>query len=252
MTTPSTRFKFEDLAVRVSPPWLQRTVGGALMRAFGAVMDDMLTDAVQGVGMRFPTDVVAADALALTGKERRMLRGPAEASKTYARRIRRWWDANKLRGGPYELLREFQAYLTGTIDSQIELVYYSGQRYTIPPDPDTTITRDSITWDADGSGHWARIWLFLEVESVLVTDAGETIVTDAGDTFVAFYGDPSDPDVLTTIPKDWAAAHIELITIVLLTDSERLWDYPTPTDQTWDTGTGGTWDDGATVVTVSP
>lgn len=244
--------KFADAIATFSPPWLQRTVGGALMKSIAQVMDDVVTRGVLGTALRFPTDSVDADALALTGKERRMRRGPAEASSTYARRIRRWWDANKLRGGPYELLREFQAYLAGTINAQIELVYYSGARFTIVEYPGTTITRDSITWGADGSGHWARLWIFIECESVLVTDAGETIITDAGDTLIALFGDPSDSDVLTSIPREWAAAHIELITIVLLTSVERLWDYPTPAPTTWDEGTGGTWDDGATVVTVSP
>jgi hypothetical protein len=93
---------------------------------------------------------------------------------------------------------------------------------------------------------WAHLWLFFYVTgffTTLVTAADEVLVTDAGDTLIAtdvFSGVISDAEAeqFRAIPREWSAAHLPYITIVLLYDdpdtgaSARLWNYPQPVP-TW-------------------
>jgi hypothetical protein len=234
---------YTENLVRISPPWLQRSVGGRLLRSIGALADEISSRIVQGVALRFPTDVVDPDALALTGQERRMLRGPAEDAVTYARRIRSWWDAHRIRGGPYALLEQFHAYLSGLLNVQIDCVYWSGTRRSISIDG--VITRDSISWGADGSSEWSQIWLFLYLAADIVTTSDETLIDDDGNTLMFTIGDPDDLEVLRAIPREWSAAHIHRTTIVVLADYRQLWDYP-PAILTWDDDEG-LWDDTPTI-----
>lgn len=89
---------------------------------------------------------------------------------------------------------------------------------------------------------WAHVWLFLycpdEITGLplaLVTDDGDAIVTDDGEgilaeTTIALADGLTSLEeaVFTAIPREWSAAHIPYITVVLLFGARRLWDYPVP------------------------
>jgi len=240
---------FADALPRLGPPWLQRSVAGRLMRGFGQILDDVVDRATFGVALRFPTDFVDPDALALIGRERRIRRGPNESAVTYARRLRPWWDMHRIRGGPYALLRECRAYIKAVADVAIDVVYYSGTRRWI--DTNEMITRDSIVWGADGSGLWARIWIFLHFAAQITTTGGELLTDDLGHTLLIGLADPSDLEVLTAIPREWNAAHVQHTTVVVLSGLRRLWSYPQPVPTWADWGaSGATWGSPPTIATI--
>jgi hypothetical protein len=227
--------RFENAIKKITPPWLQRSVGGRVMRALASVVDDHVDRLVFGVRLRFPgfdVDDIDPDALALIGRERRILRGPAEAPATYAARLRTWWDAHRGRGGPYALLEQLRAFFLGTLEVRMDVVAQSGTRYWM--DEDGVITRDAIEWDGDGTGKWARVWVFFYLTTLpasLVTHAGDRLVTHAGDVLTGeslLGGAISDEDaaMFTAIPREWSAAHIDKTTVVLLAGDAVLVGYP--------------------------
>lgn len=153
------------LVRKLTPPWLQRTEGAAVMEGIAQVLDEFVHDRiVQGVKLRFPGAPPRAldeKALALIGRERRVRRGPGEDAATYAPRLRGWWDAHRTRGGPYALLEQLYAFFVGWLNVRMDVVYYSGTRRWI--DASGTITHDSISWSASGPEEGGQVALVANV-----------------------------------------------------------------------------------------
>lgn len=234
--------RFSSQTKLSSPSWLQRFVGGGLMESLGEVYDTLVDRTVQSIQTRWPGGGADDFALSYIGRDRLIIRGPAETSEGYSARLRRWWDANARRGGPYELLLQMRGYFRGYLDVPITLLYYSGRRYQMPADAETDddIVRDDIVWGGDGSGAWAQIWIFFDMGAVvplgddLTTEDGDSLTTEDGD---AIFTDralvPEDitgyPDeVFIAAVKPWLAAHVLRATLVFTWSNARLWGGPEP------------------------
>lgn len=235
-------FSFTNASKRVMPPWLQRTVGGALVTAIGAQVDGLRDRTVRAVAIRFPgLDFANLDtderALGLTGRERRIYRGPSEDAQTYARRLSGWWDAHRTRGSTYAMLSQLHAFVQDWLSVPIEHVAEFGLRHSMAADG--TVTRDQIAWTGDGSGGWAHAWLFFHLpdavplpSSYIVTSAGDFLVTSGGDFIVATEtitpgSITADEEALfTLIPAAWRAGHVPYVTVVLLYGDAALVGYP--------------------------
>lgn len=103
---------------------------------------------------------------------------------------------------------------------------------------------------------WAHVWVFFYcpdtipgADRVLITDAEDTLITDDGDVLIADQTialadglSPAEEEIFTAIPREWSAAHIPYITVVLLWGTARLWNYPQPVP-TWAewAASGATW-----------
>jgi hypothetical protein len=252
VTAPVVGF-FEAQMLRISPPWLVRPTGAATMRAIGQQLDVIADRVTLSVKARFP-DSAPDDALGKLGVDRRIIRGPAEPATSFARRLRIWWDSHRTEGGPYALLNQLFWYWFFTLDVPIEYVDYSGKRLTLGaalgPDGEPVITRDSIVWGADGSGLPAQYWLFFRLTSNLlpltIDVNGDYLIAGQGDVIVLMFdlnsGTPlpqSVVDEFTAVPREWTAAHIIKVHIVLLwPGGGRLWEYPQPVPG-WDFWTWG-------------
>ena len=207
------------------PPWLRRRVGGAILRAIGEVLDILIARTGAGVALRFPSPEVDAGALAIAGRERRIVRGLGEPTSTYALRVQRWLDAHRHRGNVYEMLRQWHAY-NGASPRRIDVVYYSGTRYIL--EADGTITRDILPdFGGDGTGRWAQAWCFL------YEDADPGPLT------------PDQEAQLTMIPRLWSAAHMLPLKVVVLWPGVALWDYP---PGPWDDAEDPTWTDAVPII----
>jgi len=137
------RLLFEAGILKVSPPWLRRTQGGALMQSFGKAIDGIVDRSIEAVAVRFPSTTYPG-ALPLISRDRRIRRGPQESDANFAARVLTWWTDHRTRGGPRALLRQLRAFWGGTIGT-IELVYQSGRTHAI--DVAGTITeRDFAGW----------------------------------------------------------------------------------------------------------
>lgn len=237
---PASR-SFESLLRRVGPPWLQRAVGGALKAAIGTVIDTVVDATAASISLRFP-NADRADALGYIGRDRRIMRGPAESDAAFAARVLPWWDMHRIRGGPYALLTQLQQYLAGFLDIEIHCVANSGNHHWI--DLDGEISRGFITgWSGDGEypTKWARIFLILHIDSdvlsmPLLSEGGEPILTESGEPIlvdISIYAlSDEDRRIFCAIAREWSAAHIDRIYIALLPPDGLLWDYPP--DLLWD------------------
>lgn len=252
---------YSSLLVQISPPWLQRLVGERFLSALGAPIDAAYERARESIKQRFPL-VVDDSSLAMVGRERRIRRGPAEDATTYARRLRTWWDAHRTRGGPYALLHQLDAFFEDWLNVRMDVVYYSGTRRWI--DENSVVTRDAVTWDADGTGKWARFWVVFYVPATipgadrfLVTDDGDFLVTDDGDFIMADSTiaveaiTPAEEAIFRAIPREWSAAHIDRIEVVLLWDDRRLWNYPQPVPTWAEWGSTSTWGEPPVVLPIT-
>lgn len=231
---------FENTLVGRVPPWLRRTVGAPIVRGLGATLDALAALSRESIKARFP-DATREDALAAIGKERRIRRGPTEDAATYASRLAPWLDDHRTRGGPYALARQLYLFWKGALGANFEIVYYSGRRFSVNG-ATGVVVRDDYSWGADSSGNWAQFWIFFHVtglSATLVDDTGAIFTTDTGATILADIlvgGALTDDEAeqFRCVPREWNAAHVKKITIVLLYENGRLWDYPSPpTYTTW-------------------
>lgn len=243
-----------------APPWLLRTQGRKFLEAVGQAFDALDQRVVDGVRSRWPL-AVDNSSLALLGRERRLRRGLYETDTTYARRLRVWLDRHRVRGGPYALLGQLHDYFLSFLPGRKDVVYWSGTRRWI--DEDGAITRDSIEWEADGSDEWAQIWVVFYVPDLialpgdlLMTLDHEILTTLDGDSLATSEsispGDltPAEAEIFTGIVREWSAAHVKRIHVVLIWDDRRLWSYPQPVPQWGDIET--TWgEQGARVVVIN-
>lgn len=229
--SPSEAFeRSEQTAIEIAPPWLRGTIGGAILRTMGEIVDEVGIRAGLAVRARFPGTY--EEALGRLGRDRLLPRGAGESVTSYVGRLERWLDDQPGRGSTRAMLEQWYAYMVGA-EVQIDVVYYSGTRFVLGTDG--TITQDSITWDADGSGDWAQAWCFLHYAA----DPGA--LTDA------------QTAAITLIPRQWIAAHMMPLHVVIIWPGARLWGYPTPLP-TWDEQDDiYTWGDlPATYVTEAP
>lgn len=214
--TATARLSFRFAMRRFVPPWLRRTVGGAIMDSLGVPVETLVDRCIESVKIRFPSERFP-DALAYIGRDRRIPRGPNEIDYTYSARLRLWWDAHLTRGGPYALLEQMYAFFQATDNPTIAVVGNSGIRHVV--DPSGNITRDEIGsagWTGDGEhpSKWARIFVIFQLSSSLFQGVSIYTLTD------------TQKAIACAVPVAWNAAHIERIYIRLLPSDGILWGYP--------------------------
>lgn len=258
------RLLFSNGMLRRMPPWLQRVVGAKVVQGLVDPVDALVLSSVAAVRARFPSADMP-DALALIGSDRRIRRGLAESATTYARRLRSWWTAHRTRGGPYALLNQLDLFFEDWLNVRMDLVAQSGNRHWI--DAASVVTHDAIMWGGDATGKWARFWVFfyLPADTIpspiggafIVTDDGSFIVTDDG-SFLVTDGEltasalsAAEIEMFSCIAREWSAAHIDEINVVLLWADRRLWNYPQPVP-TWSAWGGtSTWAEPPVIISVT-
>lgn len=202
--------RFERIIMTIVPPWLRRTIGGAILQGIARVMDALIYRAGYGVRLRFP--FVDEDSLSLAGRERRMTRGPTETSLTYSGRVQGWLPAHQHRGSAWELLRQWRAYngqdaYDANAGQPIDVLYQSGTLYKLYQSG--TLERAIVGWGGPlPAGGWAQAWCFLYV------DADPGALTDA------------QKAELLLIPRQWNAAHMLPLNVVVVWPGAALWAYP--------------------------
>lgn len=200
-----------------SPPWLRNGNAEKLLYALAVQVDCVGEALVAGVQSRFP-GYYSDESLKLIGAERRIARGPAELSGTYAVRLKRWLDDHRHRGGPYAMLEQLFAYYAPN-NFAIDLYYRNGCAYSLDVNGNITRTPGTGFTPDDRPDQWARWWLFFYTDAF--PSPGAEIIAS-----------------LKLIPHDWNAAHC-FGKIVVMPTGEELWNFPV--GHTWnETGTWNT------------
>jgi hypothetical protein len=234
---------FRDEIRLRSPSWLRTGTAERILYSVGFHLDGLADALAAGIKSRFP-NYYSPETLPLIGRERRIRRGTAESDTTYASRLRRWFDAHRHRGNPYELLRQVHAYYAPN-NFDVELVYRSGRRFSM--DVDGVVTRDDITWDPDHPDYtdetgWARWWLFFHWPGTIAGDDGlwgdPGVWGDGG-----IWGSNQTPEFirdLADVPADWNAGHC-FGHVVLMPPGTDVAGFPFSGD--WEPGVGSVGDD---------
>ena len=252
----------------ILPAWLKGSNAVNLVEAIGEQFDELADSAAQAVHLRFPNfrptsnkwddghtwdeaglvwDGAVGESLKYIGRDRKIRRGRRESDSAFGTRILPWWDEHKQRGNVPALLRQLHGYY-GDSPFEITCVSRNGTRHVIDAAGD--ITRDVIEFEPDLTPNlWSRLWLFY-AQPPGVTDDGiwdDPGYWDDGGTWDSNLT-VAEVDEIRTVPRDWLAAHIAQVQLVLLVESSLFWDYPP--GQVWD-GPGLVWgdaDEGAAIV----
>lgn len=226
---------FRNALLARLPPWWGRLFGAPVVRGLAAPLDVLAQDTADSVKLKFPTATLDAPALALIGKERRIVRGPDEAAGTYAARLRLWLDSHRTRGNAYALLGQLFAYWQATLNVPIEVVNANGGRASM--DIAGAITHDVVNWTGGGSlaTFWAQSWVFYHVpaalEVAIAAGTGDEIIAGTGDVVIGSIAlsagvlPPTIEESFKVIPREWAPAHQKRCTVVLLYGTGRVLGY---------------------------
>lgn len=212
-----------DTIRRIVPRWLQGRIGYAILYACAIHMDAIIEATQLSVKLRFPGRV-GYQSLDRIGRDRRMRRGVAEADATYAARLTAWLDNHITRGNAYTMLRQIHTHFAPN-NFRVELINYTGRRYTMDANGD--ITRDDVSWTPPGDpAKKFRWWLFYFLPDPPSNDG--------------FWGDPGvwgdggywgvgmtkeEIDAYRLIPSEWNALHATNSTLMLLGDAEQFDSY---------------------------
>ncbi len=217
---------YRDALYHLSPWWLRYGIALRIIYVIGLHLDIVAEMFVQGIRRRFP-GLDSSDALALSGRDRRIRRGRLEPDEIYAARMRRWLDDHARRGGPYAMLAQLSAHYA-TAPFAIDLVYCSTLCYRMAIDG--TVTRlllPTFAPDAELATKPGRWWLFYHWPTVPPTDGiwddpgtwDDGGVWDSGLT-------AEEVSDLRLIPNEWGNGHSRG-SIVLLAPGQIPEDYTT-------------------------
>jgi hypothetical protein len=166
-----------------------------LAGAIAIVWDALIEGAIEGLDASMPgqvegdsTSFPSVDALPYIGRDRRIVRGLAETTASYAGALRGWRKAHALEGTAFELLAQLQRIL-GPDPPRVRLVNSFGSWHTIEADgtrkmhvfdePGFQIAPDGTTslistmahpWDWDGTYDPFYIWPIIYAPNTLISE----------------------------------------------------------------------------------
>lgn len=228
------RLSFASVLLSRVPPWLRRMFGGPLLRGLADPLDSLADKTRESVRARFP-DAARADALAAIGTERRIRRGPSEEATVYASRLISWWDDHRGRGGPYALANQLYLFWKSALGVDFEIVGVNGVRHSVNGQTGS-VSRDTINWTGGGDpAQWAQLWIFFHnagtMSAAWDSGDGDTICDENGEEIVfdvpLYSISDEDAELFRVVPREWSAAHIKKITVVLLYGNGWVLGYPT-------------------------
>ncbi len=220
-----------DASDRISPTFMLGPTAKRIRYAINSVCDAIVEMAGIGVKARFP-EKAPEDALAIIGRDRRIMRGFAESSVSYRARLLRWLDDWRIAGSPFAIMGQIAGYILPNA-FRMRVVYTSAPSggtalwYTREADASKAyVTTTPTNWDWDGvTSGWYRFWV------VLYSHAGPWTATGIwggserwGDTTGTWGLSASNDEVqsIRQIVNDWKPAHATGIAVIVAFDSTKL------------------------------
>lgn len=157
---------FRTLRRRLGPRWLtEEGESGLLGYALDLLKDGFVRRLELGLLVRFPEqdpDGTPApdDALAAMGRDRSVLRGPSETSRSYAQRLKAWRQDAQFWGSAFGLMKDLAGYL-GALPS-FRIFNTHGDVFSRAADGTETYVLRESSWDWDGeTARWSRFWVVI-------------------------------------------------------------------------------------------
>jgi hypothetical protein len=156
---------FVDSILEYAPPWLLGTQGRALLRTFGTVLDDQLTQLKDGIKARFPL-TAPPDAIPYIAKDRGLEQGPNESNDAFAVRLDEAIPSHQTRGAAHTLLEQLAGYFTGTGTPPLRLVTQKGTWHEYDWTTGATTKTYGSFWNWDGLTQKWRGWVIIDGTSL--------------------------------------------------------------------------------------
>lgn len=233
---------FRDAILRIIPPRFRQGVAQKLFYSLAIHLDLLEAQAVWGVKARFP-GTAPYDALPLIGRDRRITRGFAEPTASYAARLRRWWDDHKIAGSAYSILQQVRGYLT-PYTPMMRIVNQHGTWYTLNAAGEFSVVKNQGNWDWDGRGSelWSRFWLIIYVTGSPWSDAPLWSDFSWGDgTRWGTTMDDNQADTIRKIIQQFKGAHEQCAYIILANNPNSFSPTAAPGGTGMPNGTWGQW-----------
>lgn len=215
---------------KLAPSWLTTGEGELVGYALDTLKDAIAERTRLGLLARFPQNdptgqtTAPDDALAATGRDRRIIRGINETSQGYAVRLIRWLDDWKTAGNPFALMGQLAGY-TGH-GPAFRTVDVRGNWYSVDADGNKLVLINQANWDWDADpyalGKWARFWVVIYPNGLWlpgpkVGDPGFAIGAPA-----QTIGSTATSDQVASvraIVSDWKPAGTRCVNIILAFDN---------------------------------
>lgn len=152
---------FRTTATNVSPARLRTSKALRMVYAFiGLPLDCIAEAAYQATRARFP-EVAPEDALLPIGRDRGIVRGPAEPATSYRARLLLWLRSWRGAGVGKAMLDQIAGYLTPNA-CRLRIWTQIGVVYTREADGTFSISRAASAWNWDQRPElWSRFWLLI-------------------------------------------------------------------------------------------
>lgn len=138
-------------------------VDNRVLYAVLVLYDALIQRAKLGIKARFPGAGATADSLRYIGRDRLILRGPAEARDIYEARLRGAVEKHRTRGNAWRLMEQIRAYCSPH-EVRIRVWTDRGKVYTLDRDGTESVNRET-DWNWDGlfgvDGVWSRFWVII-------------------------------------------------------------------------------------------
>lgn len=151
----------------MGPRWLVDDEGEATLVGYSLslLMDAFLEKTQLGLLAKLPEAAASlgmTDALDLTGRDRRTLRGIGETDAAYATRMKAWLTDAKKRGSPFMLMQKLSEYI-GT-GSSFRTVDARGNWFSRSAAGVETYLLNQGNWNWDSTvaaSNWSRFWVII-------------------------------------------------------------------------------------------
>lgn len=196
---------FRDTLLAACPRWLRNGDIGKVMYAIGVHLDVLADATTFGIRKRYP-EATSEDAAAIIGANRFIVRGRNEPWETYSIRLSRWLIDHRVRGNPYPLLQQLNAYWQGAFP--ISLIYYGTNVRLFNMNTAGAITR-TLGDNVDPNRGWSN-WLLIYYwpDPLPPPEQWGTPGAKWGDGRVWGSGlTPTEVADLRRVPKQWGNAH---------------------------------------------
>lgn len=159
------RPRFRTLRKFLAPRWLTEGEGGLVGYSLDLIKDAFVERLRLGFLAGFPQngpngETAPEDALALIGRDRRVVRGIDESAESYAYRLTQWLVDRRRTGNPFALMKKLAEYTGPGV--AFRTVDVRGNWYSRDEDGVETSSLATGNWDWDGdTARWSRFWVIV-------------------------------------------------------------------------------------------
>ncbi len=195
--------------------------GGLLGLALDHVREGFVRRLYLGMLARFP-EAAPDDALALIGKDRRVIRGIDETNASYTVRLLAWLTDRRTAGSPWALMKKLQEYIGG--GSSFRTVDARGNWFSRSAAGVETYTLNTLNWNWDSSvpsTEWSRFWVIIYPGTRFTTTGqlwDDGSVWDDTTKLWDLTGTADQHQTIRFLVADWKPAGTKCDTIIYATD----------------------------------